>query len=91
MALEFSMEEGNHHPSVMLTGRFLDRIRALGWSPRTLESYRYHLTKFLDYVETEANIADLTAVTPEILHSYQMYLYGWLDGKGHGLSLVRFW
>ncbi len=67
---------------------FLERIRALGWSPRTLESYRSHLARFLTFLETEADITDIATVTPETLHAYQLHLYGWVGEKGRGLSLA---
>jgi len=79
--------EDRYRPEQLIE-RFLDRARALGWSPRTLESYRSHLDRFLDYLESETDIADVTAVTPEILHSYQMHLYAWVGEKGRGLSLA---
>jgi len=86
-AAYLNKSDERRHPELLIE-RFLERIRALGWSPRTLDSYRSHLAKFLTYLDNETDIAEITAVTPEILHSYQMHLYGWVGEKGRGLSLA---
>ncbi len=82
------MQDSNRFKPELIIERFLDRIHALGWSPRTLESYRSHLSKFLTFLDTETDITDVAGVTPETLHAFQLHLYGWVGENGKGLSLA---
>jgi integrase/recombinase XerD len=71
----------------LLLQRFLERMRVEGFSPKTLDSYRSHLGFFLSYLDEQTDVRQITAVTPEILHAYQVWLYG-SDSRGRGLSIA---
>ncbi|MDQ7086440.1 MAG: tyrosine-type recombinase/integrase [Acidobacteriota bacterium] len=68
--------------------RFLERMRVAGFSPRTIDSYRSHIGFFLAWLDRETNVEEVTAVTPEILHGYQTWLYGYTDDGGRGLAIA---
>ncbi len=70
-----------------MVSRFLEHTQTLGWSPRTLESYRSHLGFFLAFLDDESDAENLTDVTPELLHTYQTWLYSATDKKGQGLAI----
>jgi integrase/recombinase XerD len=82
------MQQSQRRRFVLLIERFLEQMRVLGWSPRTLDSYRSQLGFFLSYLDTETDIEEITAVTPEALHAYQTWLYGFADEDGHGRSIA---
>lgn len=71
----------------LLIARFLERMRVEGFSPRTIGSYRSHLGFFLAYLDRETDVEDVTAITPEVLHGYQTWLYGYTDEEGRGLAI----
>jgi len=63
-------------------------MRVEGFSPRTVGSYRSHLGFFLTYLDRETDIEEITAVTPEVLHGYQTWLYGYTNDEGRGLAIA---
>jgi len=82
------MQQVNRQHFELLIARFLEEVRVLGWSLRTLDSYRSHLRSFLAWLDVETDVEEIAAVAPEILHSYQTYLYTWTDGDGQGLAIA---
>jgi len=72
----------------LLTARFVERMRVEGFSPRTIDSYRSNLGFFLAYLDRETDVDAITAVTPEVLHGYQTWLYGYMDDEGRGLAIA---
>jgi integrase/recombinase XerD len=72
----------------LLIARFVERMQVEGFSPRTLGSYRSHLGFFLAYLDRETDVDAITAVTPEVLHGYQTWLYGYTDDEGRGLAIA---
>jgi integrase/recombinase XerD len=71
----------------LLVERFLEQMRAAGWSPRTLDSYRSHLGFLLTYLDDETEVEKITEVTPRVLHAYQTWLYSVADEDGRGLAI----
>jgi integrase/recombinase XerD len=68
--------------------RFIEALKVASFSGRTIDSYRAHLAFFVGYLDNETDVEMITAVTPEILHSYQTWLYGVVDEKGRALSIA---
>ncbi len=69
----------------LLVAKFQEYMDSQGFSDRTIKDYGYQLKFFLDYLE-EVDIEDITQVTKETMHNYQMYLYS-SERKGKPLSL----
>jgi integrase/recombinase XerD len=84
----FVLREDRRQRLELLVARFLERMRVEGFSPRTVGSYRSHLGFFLTYLAAETDIEEITAVTPEVLHGYQTWLYGYTDDEGRGLAIA---
>ncbi len=84
----FVLREDRRQRLELLVARFLERMRVEGFSPRTISSYRSHLGFFLTYLDRETDIEEVTAVTPEALHGYQTWLYGYTDDEGRGLAIA---
>ena len=82
------MQESARRRFELLIERFVEQMRVWGWSERTVGSYRSHLGFFLAYLDAETDVEEITAVTPEVLHAYQTYLYGWTNEGGQGLSIA---
>lgn len=72
----------------LLIARFVERMLVEGFSPRTIDSYRSHLGFFLAWLDSETDVDAITAVTPEVLHGYQTWLYGYTDDEGRGLAIA---
>lgn len=72
----------------LLVARCLEQLEVQGFSPRTIDSYRSQLGFFLAYLDRETDVEEVTAVTPEILHGYQTWLYGYTDDEGRGLAIA---
>jgi len=72
----------------LLLARFLERMRVLGWSPRTLDSYRSQIGVFFSYLDAETDLEELTAIGPDTLHAYQTWLYGYENEKGRRLAIA---
>ena len=72
----------------LLIERFTEHQRVLGFSPRTVVSYRSHLSFFLAWLAEETDVEEVTAVTPEVLHAWQTWLYGFTDEDGRGLAIA---
>ena len=84
----FVLREDRRQRLELLVARFLERMRVEGFSPRTVGSYRSHLGFFLTYLDRETDIEEITAVTPEVLHGYQTWLYGYTNDEGRGLAIA---
>ena len=83
------MTESERRRFELLVRRFLEASEVEGYSPRTIESYRSHLKIFLTYLDQETDVTAVTVVTPEILHGYQTWLYGFVvDEQGRGLAIA---
>ena len=65
--------------------RYLGHIRARGFSPRTIDSYRRHLRVFLDWLTTTTTVAALAEVRREHVQSYQLHLLT-VEHREHPLS-----
>ena len=63
-------------------------MRVEGFSPRTIDSYRSQLGFFLGWLDVETDVDVITAVTPELLHGYQTWLYGYTNDEGRGLAIA---
>ena len=72
----------------LLVARCLEQLEVHGFSPRTIGSYRSHLGFFLAWLDRETDVDEVTAVTPEVLHGYQTWLYGYTDEEGRGLAIA---
>ncbi|MGH2667506.1 MAG: tyrosine-type recombinase/integrase [bacterium] len=82
------MDEGQRRRFELLVARFVEHMRVLGWSHRTIDAYGSHLRFFLAYLAEQIGVEEPTAITPEVLHAYQVHLYGFSDEHGHGLSIA---
>lgn len=72
----------------LLVERFAEHQRVLGFSPRTVASYRSHLAFFLAWLSAETDVDEVTAITSEVLHGWQTWLYGFVDDDGRGLAIA---
>jgi len=72
----------------LLIARFAEHQQVLGFSPRTVASYHSHLSFFLAWLAEETDVEEMTAVTPEVLHAWQTWLYGFADEDGRGLAIA---
>ena len=72
----------------LLVARCLEQLQVQGFSPRTIDSYRSQLGFFLAWLDRETDVDAITAVTPELLHGYQTWLYGYTDDEGRGLAIA---
>lgn len=82
------MKPGSRQRFELLVARCLEQLEVQGFSPRTIGSYRSHLGFFLAHLDRETDIEEITAVTPEVLHGYQTWLYGYTDEEGRGLAIA---
>src|SRR2546427_11609570 len=82
------MQEENCRHIECLIDRYLEQRRVLNWSPRTIASYRSHLKVFTAYLASETEVGVASAVTPDVLRRYQIYLYHWTDEAGRGRSFA---
>jgi integrase/recombinase XerD len=82
------MEESHRRRFELLVARFVEHMQVLGWSPRTVDGYRSQVRFFLHWLDDETDIADLTTVTPEVLHAYQTHLFGSSGANGRALSIA---
>ncbi len=82
------MQEGGRRRFELLVERFAEQMRVQGFSPRTVGSYRSHLAFFLSWLDQETDVEEVTAVTPEVLHGWQTWLYGVQDEDGRGLAVA---
>jgi integrase/recombinase XerD len=82
------MDQGGRQRFELLVERFTEQMKLLGWSPRTIGSYRSHLAFFVAWLDAETDVHEITQVTPEVLHAWQTHLYGWTNEDGHGLSIA---
>lgn len=64
----------------LLTLRFKEYMETKEFSPRTIESYLDQLKFFFSYLETTP-VKDISEITRETIHNYQMYLYYQKDGE----------
>jgi len=72
----------------LLVARFVEQLRVQGFSPRTVDSYRSHLGFFLAWLVRETDVEEVTGVSPEVLHGWQTWLYGYTDEEGRGLAIA---
>jgi integrase/recombinase XerD len=82
------MQEGGRRRFELLVEHFAEQMRVQGFSPRTVGSYRSHLAFFLAWLDRETDVEEVTAITPEVLHGWQTWLYGFADEDGHGLAIA---
>jgi integrase/recombinase XerD len=82
------MQEMNRRRFELLIEKFVEHMRVLGWSPRTIDSYRSQLRFLIDYLDRETDVEEISGISPEVLHGYQTHLYTWTDDKGRGLSIA---
>ena len=82
------MQEGGRRRFELLVARFAEQMRVQGFSPRTGASYRSHLAFFLAWLDEETDVEEVTAITPEVLHGWQTWLYGFADEEGRGLAIA---
>jgi integrase/recombinase XerD len=82
------MDDSQRRRLDLLVEKFTEQMKLLGWSPRTIGSYRSHLAFFLAWLDRETDVTEITAATPEVLHAWQAHLYGWTDDDGKGLSIA---
>ena len=59
----------------ILKARYLERLRVHNYAARTIESIEQHLRFFLEYLEKETKVEDLSALTYEDLCAWQNRLY----------------
>jgi integrase/recombinase XerD len=82
------MDDRQRQRFELLVARFAEHMQVLGWSPRTLDGYRSQVRFFLLWLDEQTDVSDITAVTPEVLHAYQTWLYGCSDANGRSLSIA---
>jgi len=82
------MQESGRQRFELLIARFAEHQQVLGFSPRTVASYHSHLAFFLAWLAEETDVEEVTAVTPEVLHAWQTWLYGFADEDGRGLAIA---
>ena len=82
------MDDGRRPRFDLLVARFVEHMQVLGWSPRTVDGYRSQLAFFLAWLDAETDVAEFTAITPEVLHAYQTHLFGSSDANGRSLSIA---
>ena len=82
------MQEGARRSFELLVARFIEQLRVHGFSPRTADSYRSHLSFFLAWLDRETDVEEVLGVSPEILHGWQTWLYGFTDDAGRGLAIA---
>ena len=82
------MQESGRRRFELLVLGFAEHQRVLGFSPRTVASYRSHLSFLLAWLAEETDVQEVTAVTSEVLHAWQTWLYGFADDDGRGLAIA---
>ena len=58
----------------LLKARYLERLKVLGYSPRTIDSIKTELRFFFDYLENETKEQDLSQLSHADLCAYQTWL-----------------
>lgn len=58
----------------LLKARYLERLKVLGYSPRTIDSVKTELRFFFDYLENETKEQDLSQLSHADLCAYQTWL-----------------
>lgn len=61
--------------------KYVERMKVLNYAARTIEGRRYDLMKFFRFLG-EMGIADIAAVTRELVRDYQTHLYEETNDKG---------
>jgi integrase/recombinase XerD len=59
-----------------LMGKYFEHLEMENYSPTTIETYRSHLNPFLRFLADRGDVENLSAVTGETLHQYQMEVHG---------------
>lgn len=80
------MEELKRPHIRRLMAAYLEALEAENYSPRTVEGYRDHLKRFVDFLGGMDEVDGLGAVTGELMHRYQLHVHGETI-KGHPLSI----
>ncbi len=70
-----------------LKARYLEHLAVLGRAPRTVESIEAHLRFFLEYLDRETKIQDLSELTHDDMETYQTWLYFSESRRDPGKSL----
>jgi integrase/recombinase XerD len=76
----------NTHFEIYLA-RFIEWIKAQGWSERTLESYTADIRSFIDYIVNETTAKFLPEIDAKVLTAFQTWLYHKESKRGKRLSL----
>lgn len=71
----------NHLNLIALVEEFLHSLRVRNLADRTIQGLRWRLGKFLDYLG-KLNITEVTAITKEVIASYQVELYEKINRSG---------
>jgi len=58
-----------------LKARYLEHLKVQGFARRSIESFEAHLRFFLEYLDQETKVRDLTELTREDLEAYQTWVY----------------
>ncbi len=69
------MDERQRRRMDLLMARFVDAMTVWSFSKHTVRAYRGAVTFFLDWLEEETDVTDLSGVTPETLSSFQTWLF----------------
>ena len=69
-----------------LIAQFKEHLLAAGHTDSTVRSYVYEVKAFFRYLETSGGPDDVTAITADHMHRYQMHLYNATTPKGTPLS-----
>ena len=59
----------------LLKARYLEHLKVLGFAERTIEGHESYLRYFLEYLEKETKVQDLSELAHEDLAAYQTWLY----------------
>jgi site-specific recombinase XerD len=57
-----------------------------GSSPLTIRNYKHYLYRFINFLEKEDVVPSMTAINPETVRQYRVYLSRLADKNGKGLS-----
>jgi integrase/recombinase XerD len=66
--------------------KYVERMKVLNYSPRTIEGRRYDLFKFFRFLG-EMGISDITTVTRELIRDYQTHLYEETNRQGEPFTV----
>ena len=74
----------------LLKARYIEHLSVLGYSKRSVETTETHLRFFLEYLESETKIPDLSEIGRADLNAYQTWLYfsGWRKDPERPLCLA---